>query len=142
MRKASTQRVRHEYEMLNFHDGESVEEFAMRLFKIVHQLTTLGDPKSDDMVVLKYLCIGWYRFKQLVLSIETMLNVSTLSIEEVMSCLKGAEDDVVEVLAGEGWLLLTKEEWAEMNKKKDVEGSWAGSGGGRGGRGRGGDYRG
>jgi hypothetical protein len=123
MRKASAQRVRREYEMLNFHDGEGVEEFVMRLSGIIHQLATLGDPESDEKVVLKYLCIARSRFKQLVLSIETLLDVSTLSIEEVPGCLKGAEDDVVEAPTGKGRLLLTKEEWPEKNKKKEVKGS-------------------
>jgi hypothetical protein len=102
--------VRHEYEMLNFHDDEGVEEFAMRLSGIVHQLATLWDPELDEKVVLKYLCIAQSRFKQLVLSIETLLDISTLSIEEVTGCLRGAKDDIVEASTGAGQLPLTEEE--------------------------------
>jgi hypothetical protein len=83
IRKASAQRVRHEYELLTFREGEGVEDFAMRLADIVHQLATLGDPEPDDKVVLKYLRIARPRYRQLVLSIETLLDVSTLSIEEI-----------------------------------------------------------
>jgi hypothetical protein len=43
----------------------------------------LGDPEDDERVVLKYLRIVRPRFKQHVISIETLLDVSTLSIEEV-----------------------------------------------------------
>jgi hypothetical protein len=43
----------------------------------------LGDPEDDERVVLKYLRIARPKFKQHVISIETLLDVSTLSIEEV-----------------------------------------------------------
>jgi uncharacterized membrane protein YgcG len=143
IRKASAQKVRREYELLAFHDGEGVENFAMRLVGIVHQLVTLGDPEPDDKVVLKYLRIARPRYKQLVLSIETLLGVSTLSIEEVTGRLKAAEDDVVDSPAVEGKLLLTEEEWRERAKKKDMgDASCGGSNGDRGGRSRGSGNRG
>jgi hypothetical protein len=53
-------------------------------------------------VVLKYLRITRLRYKQLVLSIETLLDVSTLSIEEVTGRLKAVEDDGGESSAMEG----------------------------------------
>jgi hypothetical protein len=119
VRMASAQKVRHEYEMLALHDGECIEDFAMRLAGIVNQLATLGDLEPDDKVVLKYLRIAHPRYKQLVLSIETLLDVSTLSIEEVTGRLKTAEEDTIESSVAEGKLLLTEEEWAEKNKKKE-----------------------
>jgi hypothetical protein len=42
IRKASAQRVRHEYELLAFCGGKGVEDFSMSLVGIVHQLATLG----------------------------------------------------------------------------------------------------
>jgi hypothetical protein len=77
------QKLRREYELLMFCNGQGVEDFAMWLAGIVNQLAMLGDPEPDDKVVLKYLRIAKPRYKQLVLSIETILDVSTLSIEEV-----------------------------------------------------------
>jgi hypothetical protein len=89
-------------------------------------------------VVLKYLRITRPRYKQLVLSIETILDVSTLMIGEVTGRLKAAEDDGDEPPVAEGKLLLTKEEWRERNKKKEAsDGSQGGSNGGQGGGGRG-----
>jgi hypothetical protein len=138
IRKASAQRVRHEYELLTFFDGEGMEDFAMRLAGIVHQLATLGDPELDDKVVLKYLHIARPRYRQLVLSVESLIDVSTLSIEEITGRLKAAEDDMVESSDTEGKLLLT-EEWIERNKKEPGSGS---CGRPSGGRGRGGGNRG
>jgi hypothetical protein len=115
----------------------------MRLVGTVHQLATLGDPKPDDKVVLKYQCIARPRYRQLVLSIETLLDVSMLSIEEITDGLKAVEGDVVEASAMEGKLLLSEEEWHERSKKKETgEGSQAGSTSDRSGRCRGGGNRG
>jgi hypothetical protein len=143
IRKASAQKVRREYELLAFRDGEGVKDFAMRLVGIVHQLATLGDLEPNDKVMLKYLRIACPRYRQLVLSIETLLDVSTLSIEEITCHLKAEEDDVVESPAVEGKLVLTEEEWHERAKKKDTgDASRGGSNGDRGGRGRGSGNRG
>jgi hypothetical protein len=108
------------------------------LVGIVHQLDTLGDLKPADKVVLKYLHITQSKYKQLIRSIDTLLDVSTLSIEEVTGHLKVAEDDVVETPAMEGKLLLTEEEWRDRSKKKEAtEGSRGGPSGDHGGCGHG-----
>jgi hypothetical protein len=112
--------------MLTFIDGEGIEDFAMWLAEIINQLATLGDPEPDDKVVLRYLRIARPRYKQLVLSIETLLDVSTLLIKEVTGQLKVAEDDGGESSAVEGKLLLTEDEWHERNKKEFGEGSRGG----------------
>jgi hypothetical protein len=131
--------VRHEYELHTFHEGEGVEDFTMRLAWIVHQLAMLGDLELDDKVVLKYLRIARPRYRQLVLSIETLLDVSTLSIEEITGRLKAVKDDVVKGSAMEGKLLLSEEEWHKRSKKKEIsEGSRGGSSGDRDGHGGGG----
>jgi hypothetical protein len=143
IRKASAPRMRHEYELLTFRDGEGDEDFAMRLVGIVHQLATLGDLEPNDKLVLKYLHIAPPRYKQLVLSIETLLDVSTLSIEEITCRLKAAEDDVDESPTLDGKLLLAEEEWREKAKRKDAgDLSRGGSHGDRGGHGHGGGNRG
>jgi hypothetical protein len=142
IRKASAQKLRREYEILDFRDGEGVEDFAMRLSGMVNQLAVLGDLEPDDKVVLKFLRIARPRFKQLVISIETLLDVSTLSLEEVTSCLRSAEEDGGALPSSEGKLYLIEQEWVERSKKKEAEGSSSsgggrGKGGGGGGRGRG-----
>jgi hypothetical protein len=145
IRKASTQKVRHEYEVLDFHDG-GVKGFAMRLTGMVNQLSMLGDPEPNDKVILKFLRIVRPRFKQLVISIETLLDVSTLMLEGVIGRLRSAEEDGVAPPATDGKLYLTEQEWAKQNKKdtdlglssrgdRSREGSGRKRGRGRGGRG-------
>jgi hypothetical protein len=115
VRLATAQKLRREYETLTFNDSEGVEDFAMRLTGIINQLATLGDPKPDDKVVLKYLRIAILRYKQLVLSIETLIGVFTLSIEEVTCRLKAVEDGGGKSSIVEEKLVLTKDEWCERN---------------------------
>uniref|UniRef100_J3NB24 Uncharacterized protein n=1 Tax=Oryza brachyantha TaxID=4533 RepID=J3NB24_ORYBR len=114
VRKANAQRVRREYEAIAFKDGEGVDDFAMRLNGLVSQLATLGDPEPANKVVEKYLRVASSRFYQLVLSIETLLDVSTLSVEDITGRLKMAENKPAEITkasdSGEK-LYLTAEEW-------------------------------
>jgi uncharacterized membrane protein YgcG len=135
--KASAEKVRCKYELLALHDGGGIEDFTMQLAGIVHQLATLGDPAPDDKVVLKYMRIAQSRYKLLILSIETLLDVSTLSIKEITGHLKAVEDNVVDTPAVERKLLLTEEEWRDRSKKKEAaaDGSRGGSSGDHGGRG-------
>jgi hypothetical protein len=81
VRKTTAQRVRRQYEELVLKEGEGVEDFSLRLTNIVSQLATLGDPEDPTKVVEKYLRIARERYKQLVVSMETLLDISTLSIE-------------------------------------------------------------
>jgi hypothetical protein len=81
IRKASAQKVRREYEVLDFHDGEGVEGFAMRLKGMVNQLIMLGDPELDGKVILKYLWITHPRLKQLVMEpVDRVGKVTTTGV--------------------------------------------------------------
>jgi CHAD domain-containing protein len=117
VRKADLQKVRWEYELLSFKEGESVEDFAKHLNNLTNQLATLGDAEPDDKSVDKYLRLARPKYKQLVTSIETMLDSSVLSVEKITERLKAAEDDInIEVGDGVDKLYLTEEQWLERYK--------------------------
>jgi hypothetical protein len=78
---------------LAFCDGESDEDFSMRLTSLTNQLATLGDPETDDKIIEKYLRIARSRYRQLVVSIETLLDITSLSVEEITARLKAIKDD-------------------------------------------------
>ena len=122
IRKTSAQRLRRQYEELTLRDGEGVEDFALRLTGIVNQLSTLGDPEDPKKVVEKYLRIARVRYKQLVISMETLLDISTLSVEEVTGRLLASEDNP-EPTSNQvgGKLFLTEEQWVERYKQKEGE---------------------
>lgn len=142
-RKTTAQALRVEYEQIGFRDGESVEDFALRLTNLVQRLAILGDPEPEAKVVAKYLCVAHPKYRQLIVSIETLLDISTLSVEEVAGRLKAAtDDDPAPPQTLDSKLLLTHDEWLEKYKKSE-SGHGASSSSGRGkrrsrGRGRGG----
>ncbi|XP_066365003.1 uncharacterized protein [Miscanthus floridulus] len=144
VRKLTAQSLRAEYEQITFCDGESVEYFALCLSNIVQRLAILGDlePEPGPKVVAKYLRVARPRYKQLVVSIETILDIDTLFVEEVTGWLKVATDDEPSLdqdVAGK--LLLTEEQWLERYRKRDKDSGHDGSSssgrGKRRGRGRG-----
>lgn len=66
----------------------------MRLINIFNHLYILGNPEPSHKVVEKLLQVHYHpsRFAQIALSIETMLDISTLSIEEVITRLSVVDD--------------------------------------------------
>ncbi|XP_066316673.1 uncharacterized protein [Miscanthus floridulus] len=72
-KKATAQLLKQEYANLKFKDGEMVEDFSLRLHTLISKL------KSHDVTINEEDAIA--------LSIETMLDLSTLTIEDVTGCL-------------------------------------------------------
>jgi DnaJ-domain-containing protein 1 len=141
IRKVSAQKLRREYEQLSFHDDESIKDFAMWLTSLTNQLATLGDPEADNKVIAKYLHVVRPRYRQFVVSIEALLDIMTLSVEEVTARLKAVEDDGVTIgnRDDDDMLYLIEEEWLEHFKQKESDrGHCSGSsdGGGSGTRGK------
>jgi hypothetical protein len=56
-RISSVQRLHKRYENISFLDSESLDDFVLRLAKIVHKLEILGDTEEPCKVTLKYLCV-------------------------------------------------------------------------------------
>ena len=142
VRRSTAQTLRMEYENITLDADESVEEFALRLTNITQRMAALGDPEPEPRVVAKYLRVVCPRYKQLVISIESILDISQLSIEEVtgrLNVVDNVEPAPAHTVSGK--LLLTEEQWIEKYKKKGPDSSRGGSGfGGRGkgwGRGQG-----
>ncbi|BFI29120.1 hypothetical protein MPTK2_2g90320P [Marchantia polymorpha subsp. ruderalis] len=81
------------------------------------------------MIILKYLRVVPKQYKQMARSIESLLDLSTMSIEELTGRLKVCDehdDEDEEEDTGGGKLLLTEEQWrARMN-----QGAPSGGGGG------------
>ena len=72
----------------------------------------LGDPIDDKKVILKYLRVVPKQYKQMARSIESLLDLNTMSIEELTGRLKVCEEDDKEEAVGHansGKLLLTEE---------------------------------
>ena len=72
----------------------------------------LGDPIDNKMVILKFLRVVPRQYKQLAWSIESLVDLSTMMIEELVGRLKVAEERGGEAdNHASGELLLTGEQW-------------------------------
>ena len=108
----------------------------MRLSSLVSQLSVLGVTVGEPEVIRKFLSVVPKKFSQMACSIETLLDLNTLSIEELIGRLKAAEEryELEEpVVKQAGKLLISEEEWFARMKLRDggSSSSQAGHGGGR-----------
>ncbi|XP_078429376.1 uncharacterized protein LOC144701442 [Wolffia australiana] len=130
VRKTSAQNLRRQFDSATFKEGEFVEDYALRLNSMASTLTTLGDKIEETQVVEKIIRSVPQRFRQNVVAIMTLLDVSTLTIADLTGRLKAAEDAFQETPSAmhhEGMLYLTKE-WDARLKKCDAENKPGGGG--------------
>ena len=113
-KKATAQLLKQEYTTLKFKDGESVEDFSLRLQSLISKLRSHGVAIDEEETVSKYLHFMPVKYIQIALSIETILDLSTLTIEDVTGHLWAVDERLEQVtsMKDSGKLLLTEEEWA------------------------------
>jgi hypothetical protein len=126
-RMSSAQRVRRQYENISFLDGESLDDFMLRLGKMVHELEILGDPEESCKVAAKYLRIVPKKFVPVAVSIMSLLDTTSMSIEEITGRLgvaegRGDDEDADPPTVAGNKLLLTKEQWQARMKEKLASG--------------------
>jgi hypothetical protein len=122
-RKAMVQKLSQEWDCLVFRPGEDVHDFALRLSGLVQQLARHDDGNIDELkAVEKYLRVVPKKYTQLALSMETLLDLSTPSIEEVTRRLKAVDDRVeappAKPVSVDGKLHFTEEQWLARQKVK------------------------
>jgi hypothetical protein len=102
-----------EFGELTFKPGETVEDFSIRINTIGGDLRVLGDIVSDKEVIKRMLHAMPERLEQVAISMETLLDLDSLSIEEAIGHLCVVEQRKKPSPAKEtsGRLLLTEEEW-------------------------------
>jgi hypothetical protein len=125
VREAHRQKIRKEFDALAFKKGESVEDFALRTSNLLCELQTLGDKTTELDAVQKMLRVVPTQYNQMACSIETLLDLSTLSLEELSGRLAASEGRGSPDQEDGGRLLLTMEEWA--GRQQHGQGSSSGS---------------
>ena len=93
---------------------------------IVAGLRALGDTVEESKVVAKFLRVVPPQFAQVAIAIETLLDISTLSLDEVTGRLRVVQDRLDDAQGANssqgGRLLLTREEWqaSELQPRASV----------------------
>ena len=84
-RKSTLQALRKEWESLGFKPGEDVDDFALRLNTLLQKMVKFGDATyTEERAVEKlFRCIP-EKYKQMARSIESLLDLSTMTIEEAI----------------------------------------------------------
>jgi hypothetical protein len=124
-RKSTLQALCKEWENLAFKPGEDVDDFALRLNTLLQKLVQFGDDTYDEERAIEKLfrCVP-EKYKQMARSIESLLDLSMMTIEEALGRLKVVDSDEPQRLSRPitigGKLLLTREQWvaSQGDRKK------------------------
>ncbi|CAD6254091.1 unnamed protein product [Miscanthus lutarioriparius] len=130
--EVNAQKLLQEFENIAFRDGETVDQFGMRITNLVAILRTLGETVEDARVVKKFLRVVPSRFTPVVVSIKMFCDMKTMKVEELVGRLRAAEDrldvKVEHIVDKTGQLLLAEEEWMEKHKHRFHAGPKEGGG--------------
>jgi hypothetical protein len=134
VRNVRAQRLRTEFESICFKEGETVDDFTMRLGNLVSELGTLGEVIKEQQVVQKLLRVVPKLFSQVAIVIEVPQDLSKLTLEDTDGRLRAAEDRTMEDDAlppprVDGKLLLTEEQWKEKMRQRSNAGQGSSGGG-------------
>jgi hypothetical protein len=115
-RKTTLQALRKKWENLAFKAGEDVDDFALRLNTLLQKMVQFGDDTYDEeRAVEKLFCCIHEKYKQIARSIEFLLDLSTMSIEEAIGRLNVVDGDepqpLSEPITVGGKLHRTREQW-------------------------------
>jgi hypothetical protein len=129
--KTTLQALRKEWENLAFKPDEDVENFALRLNTLLQKMVQFDDDTYDEERVVEKLfrCIP-EKYKQIARSIESLLDLTTMTIEEAIARLKVVDGDEPQALFRpitiERKLHLTREQWEACQGDKKGESSTRG----------------
>ena len=107
----------------------SLEDFSLRLQSLISKLRSHGVTIDEEETTSKYLHSMPTKYIQIALSIETMLDLSTLTIEDVTGRLRAIDEYMEQVTSttDSGKLLLI-EEWAAQRNSREASSSRGGDG--------------
>jgi hypothetical protein len=91
MRDANAEQLRKDFNNIRFKDGESVDNFSMHLTGLANNIAVLGGKISEPEIVKKMLHATPKPLEQVAVSIETLLDLDRISIEEVTGHLRNVE---------------------------------------------------
>jgi hypothetical protein len=118
VREARRQKLRKEFDSLAFRTGENAEDFSLRVSSVITELQSLGDTTSELDGVQKILRVAPTRYAQMACSIETLIELKQLSIEELSGRLSASEGHGAPEQEAGVRLLLTEEKWAARQQQR------------------------
>jgi hypothetical protein len=135
VREANAKQLRRDFGDIRFREGETIDNFSLRITGLANSINVLGGSVSEAEIVKKMLQVVPEHLEQVVISIETLLDVDAMTVEEVTGRLRNVEQrkKSASTVDNQGRLLLTQEEWLAWLKIRENSGNIGGSSGGNGG---------
>lgn len=115
--------LKKEFGEIEFKEGETIDEFSLRIVGLANQIRVLDHPVADAEIVKKMLQVIPNHLSQIAIAIETFLDIDDISIEEVVGRLRQVEECELKKkqkasgatrgnrVDDHGRLLLTQDEW-------------------------------
>jgi hypothetical protein len=133
VRDVNVEQLRKEFDSIRFKDGETVDDFSMRLAGLTNNIAVLGGKVTEGDIVRKMLHVVSEPLEQVAISIETLLDLDNLSVEEVTGHLRNIEQQKkLAAFDRQGRLLLTEEEWRARSRNRNNAADAGGSSSGKG----------
>jgi hypothetical protein len=82
VKEANAERLQREFADLAFKPEESVEDFSLHLNTVASQLRVLDDDITSKQVIKKMMHVVPDKLEQVATSMETLLDLDAVSIEE------------------------------------------------------------
>jgi hypothetical protein len=79
VKEVKAQRLLREFENVAFKDGETIDEFGMRISNLAAELRTMGETVEDVRIIKKFLHVVPSRFSPVVVSIEMFCDLKNVS---------------------------------------------------------------
>jgi hypothetical protein len=114
VKKATTQQLHWKYDLVAFEYRETVDDYALCLNGMAAHHATLGEVVKECEIITKILHTLPPRFKQISIAIKTLLDVSMMTVANLIGRLKEDEEafeEALTLLQQDRKLYLTKEEW-------------------------------
>jgi hypothetical protein len=134
VKESHAQKLLQEFENIRFKNGELIDEFGLRINSLAKNLRGLGEVVDETRVVKKILRVLPKQYNQIAVSIETLLNINNLTVEELVGRLRAAEDrlNADTIVEKTEKLFLSEDQWfAKYRHRLAPEGSTSGNRGDR-----------
>ena len=113
-----------EFKNIAFKEGESIDEFGMRISNLATELKTMGEIVEDSHVIKKFMRMVPSRFSPVVVSIKMFCDMKKMTVEELVGRLRAVEerlnDKVEHTVNKMGRLMLGEEDWLEKHKHRFI----------------------
>ena len=86
------QTLRRQFQNLQMRESEKVKDYFSRVIEVVNQMRTYGEEINDQKIVEKILISLPEKYEYIVAAIEESKDLSTLTIQQLMSSLESHEE--------------------------------------------------